>query len=72
MRGGPAIISKEDRQAHLEEADAHNLIQSALTRYREVHKNLPARVVLHKSSRYNRAEIDGFQSALRESTRTIC
>jgi len=65
VRGGPAVISKEDRQAHLEEAEANNLVRNALTRYREVHKNLPARVVLHKSSRFNQAEIDGFQTALK-------
>ena len=65
VRGGPAIISKEDRQAHLEEAEANSLVRNALTRYREVHKNLPARVVLHKSSRFNQAEIDGFQTALK-------
>ena len=64
VRGGAATIAKEDRQPHLEEGDAHDLIRNALIRYREVHKNLPARVVVHKSSRYNAAELSGFRAAL--------
>jgi len=66
VRGGAATISKLDRQPHLEEGDAHDLIRNALIRYREVHKNLPARVVVHKSSRFNVAEISGFEAALSE------
>lgn len=65
VRGGAATISKEDRQAHLEEGDAHDLVRNALIRYREVHKTLPARVVVHKSSRFNPAELSGFQAALK-------
>lgn len=64
VRGGPAQVSKEDRQPHLSAIDAETLLNQALTRYREVHGNLPARVVMHKSSNYNQGEIDGFSSAL--------
>lgn len=65
LRGGPASISKDDRQPHLQEEDAYKLLDDALKAYRGEHRNLPARVVLHKTSAYNREELDGFGEALR-------
>lgn len=67
VRGGAASISKEDRQVHLLETDAFGLLKDALARYRDVHKNAPARVVVHKSSSFNQAEVSGFQLAAKES-----
>ncbi len=64
VRGGPARISKEDRQPHLQEQDAHQLLTDALERYRQEHHTLPARIVLHKSSTYNAEEMDGFTNAV--------
>lgn len=64
VRGGAAQISKEDRQPHLSAEDAAHLLGDALARYREVHGNVPARVVIHKSSTYDRNELDGFLEAL--------
>jgi hypothetical protein len=64
VRGGAATISKDDRQPHLSEGEAHNLISDALTKYREVHKTHPARVVIHKSSRFDASEERGFEAAL--------
>jgi len=63
VRGGAAHISKEDRQPHLNAADAHDLLQTALDVYRREHKTLPARVVIHKSSRFLLEEVAGFDSA---------
>jgi hypothetical protein len=63
VRGGAAHIAKEDRQPHLAAADAHKLLQTALDIYRLEHKTLPARVVIHKSSRFLRDEIAGFNAA---------
>jgi hypothetical protein len=64
VRGGPARISKDDRQPHLQGQDAYQLLSDALARYRQEHHTLPARVVLHKSSTYNAEEIEGFTSAI--------
>lgn len=64
VRGGTAQVSKEDLQPHLSAEDADELLRGALARYREVHRTLPARVVLHKSSTFSAQEIEGFQSAL--------
>jgi hypothetical protein len=60
VRGGAAKVSKEDRQPHLTREDARKLLNQALERYREVHRNFPARVVLHKSSSYSHEEVEGF------------
>ena len=63
VRGGAAHISKEDNQPHLNAADAHTLLQTALDAYRREHHTLPARVVIHKSSRFVADEIAGLDSA---------
>jgi hypothetical protein len=63
VRGGPAQVSREDRQPHLNEADAHQLLQTALNVYRREHLTVPARVVIHKSSRFTPGEVAGFESA---------
>lgn len=65
VRGGLAKVTKEDKQAHLEGQDAFSLLNDALARYKEVHGNLPARVVLHKSSLYNDEEFSGFTQSIR-------
>jgi hypothetical protein len=63
VRGAVATHSKEDRQTHLSEADAHDLLLDALALYRREHKNHPARVALFKTSRHNDAELAGFRAA---------
>ncbi|MGY5311768.1 argonaute/piwi family protein [Nocardia gipuzkoensis] len=63
VRGGPATISKEDRQPHLAEEDAQDLLEAALQRYRAEHLHAPARIVLHKASNYTAAERAGFTQA---------
>ncbi len=65
VRGGAAVRDeKDDRQIHLTEDDAYRLLYDALETYRREHRNLPARAVIHKSSRFNEAELDGLNRAL--------
>ena len=64
LRGGTAERSKEDRQVHMSGEDAHKLLDSALKTYRGEHRTLPARVVVHKTSAHNDAELNGFRKAL--------
>jgi hypothetical protein len=66
VRGGAASRSKEDRQVHLSEAVAYDLLSKALKNYRDVHKNSPARLVVHKSSRFDENELNGFRKAVAE------
>jgi hypothetical protein len=63
VRGGPATISSEDRQPHLAEDDARELLETALKRYRAEHLHAPARIVLHKASDYTTEERAGFNQA---------
>jgi hypothetical protein len=66
VRGAPIRLSKSDRTPHLEEQDAQTLLVQALKHYRLEHETAPARVVLHKTSRFNAAEREGFSAALEE------
>ena len=63
VRGGAAQVSREDRQPHLLEEDANKLLLNALSVYKREHRTMPARLVLHKSSRFTAAEVDGFVGA---------
>lgn len=66
VRGGPAKLVKEDRQVHIDAAVAHTLLNDALEAYRVAHHNLPARLVIHKTSTFDAAEKDGFQGAAKQ------
>lgn len=66
VRGRAAKVSKDDRHPHLPEEHAYDLVKDALARYWEVHQTFPARVVLHKSSRFDYSEQLGFEAALKE------
>jgi len=68
VRGRAATISKEDRHPHLPEEHAFELVKDALARYWDVHKTFPARIVLHKSSRFDDNEQRGFEAALKEKS----
>lgn len=63
VRGAAAISSSDDRQPHLARADAHDLLERALRRYRSEHRNAPARIMLHKTSSFTADEIEGFEAA---------
>lgn len=66
VKGAPAQLDKEDRQPHLSDSDAHQLLKNALDVYRREHKTSPARAVLHKTSQMTGGEIEGFQAAADE------
>jgi hypothetical protein len=63
LRGAPVKTDKDDRVPHLSEADATTLLATALEAYRAEHKNLPARLVVHKTSSHSEAEVKGFLTA---------
>lgn len=68
VKGGPAAIRKDDRQPHLTQEDAHQLVSAALDAYRKEHGNYPARLVIHKSSRFVDDERAGFNGAAEDAT----
>jgi hypothetical protein len=63
VRGGPAKLSKVDRTPYLPRDDAEALLREALAQYRGEHRHLPARVVVHKTSRFIETEVEGFGAA---------
>lgn len=66
VRGAPAQLDKSDRTPHLSSADASALIANAIATYRREHRTSPARVAIHKTSKLNDAEIQGFTDAARK------
>lgn len=66
VRGGQALVEKPDRSLHLDEDTAAALLRNALESYRKNHRNLPARVVCHKSRYFDDGEIAGFEKAAEE------
>ena len=61
-----AKITKDDREIHMTGDGAHKLISDSLAAYREEHKTMPARVVVHKTSSYDDDELDGFIEGIEE------
>lgn len=66
VRGAPVKTTREDPQPHLTAEAAYQLLFDSLERYRSEHLTLPARLVIHKTSFYNDAELDGFGRAIAE------
>jgi hypothetical protein len=64
LRGSPVEIDKVDRQPHLSEMQAFDLLKSALQEYKFALDTIPARLVVHKSSNYSSAELEGFRNAV--------
>lgn len=62
--------TRKKGQPHLTKNSAQSLLQSALNLYKKHHDDqYPNRVVIHKSSRYTRNEVQGFLSASEEVPR---
>jgi hypothetical protein len=72
VRGGPARRSNEDRQLHLAEQDAHEVLADALKAYRKEHRHPPARIVIHKTSPFDQAESAGMLAAADDAGIDLC
>jgi hypothetical protein len=66
VRGGPAKRSSRDRQLHLSRKDAGEVLRTALEAYKAEHRHAPARLVVHKTSDFNKAETEGMLSTAAE------
>jgi hypothetical protein len=67
LRGTPVNVDKDDRQPHLTEKQAFDLLREALAEYEIALGNLPGRLVMHKSSSYTEAELEGFRGSISEA-----
>jgi hypothetical protein len=63
LRGAPAEVSEVDRQPHLKRDDAEKLLERALADYDVANEISPARLVVHKTSKYTQEELEGFKAA---------
>ncbi len=66
VKGAPVELTKDDPTPHLSAEDANKLLKTALDRYRATHDTQPARIVVHKTSEFNEAELDGFAAQAAE------
>jgi hypothetical protein len=66
LRGTPVDMNKNDRRPHLTANQAYELLDRALVEYESALSTPPARLVVHKSSKFNEPELDGFQQAADE------
>lgn len=66
VQGGNATIDRRDLTPHLSVEDAHRLLANGLAAYRREHRTMPARVLVHKTSYFNDAEIEGCQLAAKD------
>ena len=64
LRGTPVSIDKQNRHPYLDEDQAFNLLVDALDEYDRALEQMPARVVIHKSSHFRDSERKGFLRAL--------
>lgn len=66
VRGGPASRSTDDKQLHQREEDAYELLRDALKAFRNEHKHLPARIVVHKTTSFDASEHAGMMRAVED------
>ncbi|MDD5395296.1 MAG: hypothetical protein PHE17_19915 [Thiothrix sp.] len=64
LRGTPVQIDKQDKRPYMNEEQAYDLLMNALNEYDHALMQMPARVVIHKSSIFREEEISGFSRAI--------
>jgi hypothetical protein len=69
LRGHDFHWADTERTPHISAEMAKSLIDMVLARYGEERRQSPQRVVVHKSSRFENAEREGFEEALRGISR---
>lgn len=67
VQGGNARVERSDNTPHLTEEESYKLLTAALASYRREHRTVPARLVIHKTSYFDDAEIAGCKSAADEN-----
>ena len=66
VRGANAQKTERDRQPHLSGDDAQALVAAAISTFRQEHRHTPARLVVHKTSKYAAEEQAGVLRAAAE------
>jgi len=63
LKGGRALVDRSTRSPYLSEKVAFHLMNDALEVYKKQMRQLPTRLVVHKSSRFRSEELSGFKEA---------
>jgi hypothetical protein len=64
IKGRGARLSEGDRQPHIAPDDVGELISLCIKAFRDEHKTNPARLVVHKTSNFDRQELKAFETAI--------
>lgn len=66
LRGARARTDRPGKHPYLAREDAYELIKRALEAYYEHHRTMPARIVIMKTSRFEKGESEGFVAGISE------
>ena len=69
LRGSEVYVDKRTKEAHLTEQQAESLLDECIRKYESRAMHAPARVVVHKSTTFNKAEVEGFGKAIKTAKR---
>ncbi len=63
LRGARARTDRPGKHPYLTREDAYDLVKRSLVAYHSHHRNMPARLVIMKTARFEKGEVDGFAEA---------
>ena len=66
LRGARARTDRPGKHPYLAREDAYDLVKKSLQHYHLHHRQLPARLVIMKTSRFEKGEAEGFSAAIEE------
>lgn len=66
LKGGRALVDRSTRSPYLSEEVAFRLMSDVLEVYKKQMRQLPTRLVVHKSSRFRSEELSGFKEAAKD------
>ncbi len=66
LRGARARTDRPGKHPYLTREDAYDLVKRSLDAYHGHHRNMPARIVIMKTSRFEKGEAAGFAEAIDE------
>ena len=67
LRGARARTDRPGKHPYLSREDAFDLVAKSLKHYHLHHRQLPARLVIMKTSRFEKGEAEGFASAIEDA-----
>lgn len=67
LRGARARTDRPGKHPYLPREDAYDLVKRSLQHYHLHHRTLPARLVIMKTSRFEKGEAEGFAAAIEEA-----